>query len=82
MSQIRKRLLRLINNPVGVEWSELRTILKYYGCIIEESSGSHKVVYHPTSSTNVTVSIHNNKVKVIYVKKCIELLEEVIEEEE
>ncbi len=82
MSRIRKRLLRLINNPVGVRWSEIYTILKYYGCIIEESSGSHKVVYHPKSDINVTVSVHNNKVKVIYVKKCIELLEEVTEEEE
>lgn len=82
MTRVRKRLQRLINNPVGVGWNELSTILVYYGCEIENCRGSHKVVYHPDSKINVTVPVHNNTVKVPYVKKCIELLEEVLEEDE
>jgi len=82
MTRVRKRLQRLINNLIGVEWSKLSNILNYYGCEIENCRGSHKVVYHPDSNINVTVPVHNNRVKVPYVKKCIELLEEVLEEDE
>lgn len=81
MTRIRKRFERLINNPVGTKWDELVTILRHYNCEIR-SGGKHFVVFHPDSDRNVTVSVHNNNVKVIYIKKLIELLEEVLDEED
>jgi len=39
------------------------------------------VVYHPDSYKIIPVSVHNNRVKAIYVKRLIELIEEVAMDE-
>ena len=83
MSRIRKRFQKIVNNPVGIAWDELQTILKHYDCVIEKGGkGSHWIVYHPDSDKNITVAVHSNRVKVFYVKKLIRLLEEVMTDED
>ncbi len=82
MSRIRKRFEKMLNNPVDIRWDELQPILRHYDCIVDKGSkGSHWVVYHPDSYKIIPVSVHNNRVKAIYVKQLIELIEEVAMDE-
>ncbi|MHB1167255.1 MAG: type II toxin-antitoxin system HicA family toxin [Carboxydocellales bacterium] len=81
MSRIRKRFERLLNNPKESKWDELRTILEFFGLVCEPpDGGSHWTVFHPDLEDNVTVPVHNNRVKVVYVKKLIKLIEDREEE--
>jgi len=84
MSKIRKRFQKILNNPVGIKWNELTVILDHYGCKIEKGSkGSHWVVFHSDDlEKNITVVVHNNRVKPVYVKRVIGLLEDVLDENE
>ena len=81
MTKIEKKFERLLNNPKDVKWTELQAILKKFGLICEPpDGGSHWTVYDEISEANVTVPVHNNRVKVVYMKKLIALLKEVREE--
>lgn len=81
MTRIEKRFERILNNPKDIKWSELQTILKKFGLICEQpNSGSHWTVYDERSENNITVPVHNNRVKAIYVKKLIDLIKELREE--
>jgi len=81
VAKVRKRFQRIINNPVGVKWDELKTVLEHYGCIVKKGS-KHWIVFHSLSNRNITVSVHDGRVKIVYVKELIDLLEEVLEEDE
>ncbi|GAV23295.1 type II toxin-antitoxin system HicA family toxin [Carboxydothermus pertinax] len=82
MSKIKKRFQRILNNPTEAKWDQLKTILEHYGCyIVKGSKGSHWVVYHPEDmENNVTVPVHNNRVKAVYIRKLIQLLENIIDD--
>ncbi|MEK5277716.1 MULTISPECIES: hypothetical protein [Paenibacillus] len=85
MSRIKKRFEKFMNNPVGVKWDQLVTIIEHYGLKADlPKDGSHWMVYHPEDidNTMIPVPVHNNRVKVIYVKRIINLLCEVIDDEE
>lgn len=78
MSRIRKRFARMMNNPNDIKWDELQTVLKNLGLIcVPPAGGSHWTVYHPAFNINITVPVHRNRVKSIYVKKLIQLLEDI-----
>ena len=78
MSRIRKRFERLLNNPVGVKWDELTTIMEYFGCIVTPpSSGSHWIVSYPGLVKRISVPVHNNTVKSVYVKALMKLVQEI-----
>lgn len=82
MPRIANRLQRIMNNPKDIKWDELKTILEYIGFIcVPPSTGSHWTVYHDQSEINQTVPVHNNRVKPIYVKKLIRLIQEIQGEE-
>ncbi|NLW56319.1 MAG: type II toxin-antitoxin system HicA family toxin [Firmicutes bacterium] len=82
MSRIQKRFERILNNPTDQKWKELLPILKYFGLVCEPpSTGSHWVVYHPKDPTILTIPVHNNRVKKVYVKKIIKLIQNTMEEE-
>jgi len=82
VSRIQRRFAKILNNPVDIRWDELQPILRHYDCVIDKGSkGSHWVVYHPDSDKNITVVVHNHRVKPIYVKRLIALIEEVAMDE-
>lgn len=84
MPQIRKRFERLLNSKAEAKWGELVTILTHFGFEVEPppGGGSHWTVYHEHSRANLTVPVQNNRVKRIYVKKLVNLVESVTAEEE
>lgn len=85
MSKIRKRFERIMNNPKEIKWNELRVIAEHYGLTVENpKGGSHFIVYHheDPENTMIPVPVHSNRVKTIYVKKIIALIEETCSEEE
>jgi predicted RNA binding protein YcfA (HicA-like mRNA interferase family) len=85
LSKIWKRFQRLLNNPNGVKWDELRTIAEHYGLTVKPPrKGSHYKVYYENDTENImeTIPVHNNRVKPVYVKKIISLIEQNISEED
>lgn len=81
MSKIQKRFERIMQSPNNTNWDDLCTILQHYGCTIKNGA-KHKLVSHPSIMRPLAISVHNNKVKTIYVKKIIALVEQIIEEDE
>jgi len=82
VSRIRKRFERILNNPKDIKWDELIPVLEFFGLICEPpDSSSHWVVYHPDYSENITVPVHNNRVKKPYVTKLIKLIQIICEED-
>ncbi|WP_412674713.1 type II toxin-antitoxin system HicA family toxin [Anoxybacillus ayderensis] len=85
LSNIQKRFQRLLNNLNGVKWDELKTIAEHYGLTVKPpSKGSHYKVYYKNDTENimVTIPVHNNRVKPVYVKKIISLIEKNVSEED
>jgi hypothetical protein len=81
VTKIEKRFQRILNNPKDIKWTELQAVLNKFGLVCEPPvSGSHWSVYCKNSDANVTVPVHNNRVKAIYVKKLIALIIELREE--
>jgi predicted RNA binding protein YcfA (HicA-like mRNA interferase family) len=74
VSKRKKLRERLKNNPNTATFSELRKLLEQEGFALDRITGSH----HIFTKDDVTfvVPVHNNKVKTIYVKRVIELIEQ------
>lgn len=84
VSRVAKRLARLLQDN-GAKWDEVLKILRHYGLEIREpKGGSHWVVLHPSRKDTfpISVPVHNNRVKAVYIKKVIALLGEVISDED
>lgn len=82
MSRIQKRFEKILNNPTEIKWNELIPVLEYFDLLCESpDGGSHWAVYHPDFSTNITIPVHNNRVKKYYVKKIISLIQNTSEED-
>jgi len=82
VSQVRKRFEKILNNPIDIKWNELLPVLEYYGLVCESpNGGSHWAVYHPNFPRNITVPVHKNRVKKIYVKKLMLLIQDTSEED-
>ncbi|WP_439638148.1 type II toxin-antitoxin system HicA family toxin [Spirulina sp.] len=75
MSKREKLRQRLRNNPQNATFSDIRKILEQEGFTLDRITGSH----HIFTKDDVTfvVPVHNNKVKTIYVKRVIELIEQI-----
>lgn len=82
MSKRDKLRRKLKNNPKGVKFSELETLLARFGFILVRVSGSHHVFRYSDSEhiVNIVVSVHGNSVKVDYVKDAIQVLDEFFPE--
>lgn len=82
MSKIRKRFERLLQNPKDIKWDELLPILRFFDIKFEEPDGSsHWIVYHDDSDVNLSIPVHNNRVKPIYIKRLIAMIEEIKEDD-
>ena len=75
-----KLLQRLKNNPKGATFEEIRTLLLQEGFRLDRVTGSH----HIFKKLGVTfvIPVHQNRVKSVYVKRVIELVEEASDKSE
>ncbi|NJL48694.1 MAG: type II toxin-antitoxin system HicA family toxin [Leptolyngbyaceae cyanobacterium SM2_5_2] len=78
MSKREKLLERLKNNPNNATFSEIRRLLKQEGFTLDRITGSHDVFTR--NETTFVIPVHNNRVKMIYVKRVIELIEQTKDE--
>jgi predicted RNA binding protein YcfA (HicA-like mRNA interferase family) len=70
----RKLLDRLINNPRGATFQEVRTVLFHHGFQLERVTGSHHIFSRPDAT--FAIPVHGNRVKFRYVRQVIELLQQ------
>jgi len=64
---------RLKNNPTSARFSDIRKLLEYEGFVLDRVTGSHHIFLK--DDINFVIPVHNNKVKTVYVKRVIELIE-------
>jgi predicted RNA binding protein YcfA (HicA-like mRNA interferase family) len=80
MSKREKLRERLKNNPNDTTSSDIRKLLEQEGFVLDRVTGSHHI-FRKDEITFV-VPVHNKKVKTIYVKRVIELIEQTENQEE
>jgi predicted RNA binding protein YcfA (HicA-like mRNA interferase family) len=79
MSKQEKFRARLKNNPNNATFSDIRKLLEQVGFALDRITGSHHIFVK--DEITFVVPVHNNKVKTIYVKRVIELLEQIENQE-
>ncbi len=83
MGKREKIIERLTNSPQNATFADIRNLLEYEGFYLDRVTGSHHIFKY--AETTFVIPVHNNKVKVIYVKKVLELIDRAdteLEEEE
>ncbi len=78
MSKDEKLLEKLKNSPHNTTFARLEKVLLSEGFILDRIAGSHHIF--KKGATTFVIPVHNNKVKVVYVKRVIELIEETRDE--
>jgi predicted RNA binding protein YcfA (HicA-like mRNA interferase family) len=69
-----KLIERLTNSPQNATFADLRTLLEYEGFYLDRVTGSHHIFKY--ANITFVIPVHNNKVKAIYVRKVLELIEQ------
>jgi predicted RNA binding protein YcfA (HicA-like mRNA interferase family) len=69
-----KTVARLRENPRDWRIQDLETLAAAHGIAVRKSGGSHVVFHHPAVPFALTVPARR-KIKPVYVKKFIELLD-------
>ncbi|MBZ0289631.1 MAG: type II toxin-antitoxin system HicA family toxin [Anaerolineae bacterium] len=84
MSKRDKLRRKLRNNPRGVRFSELETLLLRFGFQLVRIKGSHHFYHYQQGDIDaiMVVPVHGNEVKVQYVKDAVALLDELFPEVE
>jgi len=70
----RKLLERLTNNPKGATFDDVRRVLLHHGFKLERVTGSHHIFSRPDAT--FAIPVHANRVKFVYVRQVIKLLEQ------
>ena len=73
MSKRKKLFDKLKNNPKNASFSDISRLLEQEGFVLDRITGSHHVF--TKSDTTFVVPVHKNRVKTIYVKRVIEIIE-------
>lgn len=55
-------------------FAQIRKLLEYEGFTLERITGSHHV--SRKAATIFVVPVHNNKVKAVYVKRAVEIIQD------
>ena len=76
MAKRAKLLEKLKNNPKDATFAQIEKLLKSEDFILDRISGSHHI--YKRGSIIFVVPRHGGKVKTVYVKRLIEILEETI----
>jgi predicted RNA binding protein YcfA (HicA-like mRNA interferase family) len=69
-----KLLERLKNSPTGVTFDDIRTLLLREGFRLDRVTGSHHIF--KKSDVTFVIPVHANRVKSVYVKRVVELVEQ------
>ena len=69
----RKLLERLKNNPKGATFADIRTLLLSEGFRLDRITGSHHIF--KKSGVIFVIPVHAKRVKSVYVKRVVELVE-------
>ncbi|HYW19983.1 MAG TPA: type II toxin-antitoxin system HicA family toxin [Nodularia sp. (in: cyanobacteria)] len=68
------KLLEILkNSPNNVTFSEIRKLLELEGFALDRITGSHHIF--KKDETIFVIPVHNNRIKSVYVKRVIELIE-------
>lgn len=81
MSKRDKLRQKLRNNPKGIKFSELETLLQRFEFSLIRVAGSHHIFRH-RSNAKVVIPVHGNTVKPEYVIIVIEALDLLYPENE
>ncbi len=83
MSKRQKRLSRIRQNPNNVSLDDLRVVLEDYGFEYKQTVGSHYTFsVRIGETTKLLVVPFRRPVKVAYIKKALQLIDEVIASKE
>lgn len=74
MSKREKLLAKLKNNPHNVTFDQVRKLLLEQNYVLDRISGSHHVFKR--EKVTFVIPVHKNKVKAVYVRRVIEIIEE------
>ncbi len=69
-----KLLDRLIKNPKGATFNDIRTLLSHEGFELDRVTGSHHVF--KKSGITFVIPVHAKRVKSVYVRRVIALIEQ------
>jgi predicted RNA binding protein YcfA (HicA-like mRNA interferase family) len=73
MSKKEKLLELLKNSPNNVTFGDIRKLLELEGFDLDRITGSHHIFKR--NEIVLVIPVHNNRVKSVYVKRVIELIE-------
>jgi predicted RNA binding protein YcfA (HicA-like mRNA interferase family) len=73
MSKREKLRERLKNNPTDATFSDIRKLLEQEGFVLDRIAGSHHIFVR--DEIILPIPVHNNKVKTVYTKRLIEIIE-------
>lgn len=68
-----KLIERLKNSPNNVTFTDIHKLLELEGFILDRISGSHHIFQK--ADIIFVIPVHRNRVKSVYVKRVIELIE-------
>jgi predicted RNA binding protein YcfA (HicA-like mRNA interferase family) len=75
MGKLEKLIELFLRQPPEVRFTEVCYLLEAFGYTEQRSKGSHHTFSHPNGKTIVIPKVGGNKVKRVYVKRIIEILE-------
>lgn len=78
MGKDEKLLEKLKNSPTNVTFAQVEKVLLNEGFILDRVASSHHIF--KKGATTFVIPVHKNKVKAVYVKRVIELIEETRDE--
>ena len=82
MSKRQKRLQKIRQQPNDVSFEALRQVLEDYGLWLDRVAGSHYVFGYNMGGQELTFIIpFKKRVKRIYVKTALQLIDQIIEEQ-
>jgi hypothetical protein len=73
MGKREKLIDRLTNSPQNATFADLRNLLEYEGFYLDKVTDTHHIFIY--AETIFVIPIHNDKVKLIYVEKVLELID-------
>jgi len=73
MSKKEKLLELLKNSPNNVTFGDIRKLLELEGFDLDRITGSHHIFKR--EEIVLVIPVHNNRVKSVYVKRVVELIE-------
>lgn len=74
MGKREKIIERLTNNPESATFSDIRKLLEYEGFYLDVITGKYHIFKY--AETTFITPVHNDKVKMIYVRRVLELIEQ------